>query len=202
MKRIKLSITIIIFILINIGFQSADAQQLKPYIQTEAGISLEVKDVMHLGVEFGESYKWFDFGLSLNYEGNSLGKSYIESTNLLYDDQNYNDLIWVKNNFGYFSYTSLQLICKVDIVHIFTTNSHHSFKLGGGYGIVQHKYSNRKVNDSQTPASYSMIVGSGVGLSSSFLVDYEYIFNNNFKVGVFLGGTEYPSIGLLLRKDF
>lgn len=191
----------ILFILSSIVLIS-NAQNLNLYVQTEAGVAVNNKNTLAFRSEIGANYKWLDVGISFDRESNSFFKEYNGELNIWreggYDaGRNHNE------EFDYFENTSLQLVSRVDIIRLFKNNSRHAFKIGGGYGLVRYRKMWSVYNtDKSSDLEYNITTKSNFGLIGSFKVNYEYEVIPKLKVGAYFGGSYYPSVGLLFRKDF
>ena len=118
-------------------------------------------------------------------------------------DQGYNPASNLNEDFDYFANTSLQLTAKIDIIRFFKDNSRHAFKIGGGYGVIRYQkaWSHFRLND-DSKFEYELATTSNFGLLGSFKLGYEYEILPKFKIGATFGGTFYPALSILLRKDF
>lgn len=152
--------------------------------------------------EVGTSYAFIDVGLALDNESNSFFKEYAGEINI-YKEGGYDPTRNHNEAFAYFNNTSLQLITKLDVIRLFANNSAHSFKIGGGYGIVRyHKTWSTNSFTESSPIDYVLVSKSYLGQLGSFKVSYEYKIKPRVIVGTYFGGTFYPSVGLLLRGNF
>jgi len=191
---------VLLFLFFFNGFMIVNAQFYNPYIQVEAGIAVDQKNTGLFCAEFGTSYKWLDLGLSVDIESNSFFKEYNGEVNI-FKDGGYDPQRNHSGEFGYFSNTSLQFIAKVDIIRLFTDKSRHSFKIGGGLGIIRYQDMSSTNISNGSSVEYSLTTNSRFGLLGSFKASYEYKINPKISVGAYFGGTYYPSLGLLLRRN-
>ena len=177
----------------------ANSQFYNPYIQLDAGIPLDQKDAGMFCLEFGTSYKWLDLGIALDYESDSFFKEYYGEI-YIFKDANLHPLIQ-DNEFSYFENNSLQIVAKVDIIHLFFKESRHAFKVGGGYGIARYRdtWSTRNFTEASL-AEYTLKSKSNFGFFGSLKASYTYNINPKFSIGAFIGGTNYLSAGILLRR--
>ncbi|MBP1676814.1 MAG: hypothetical protein H6Q20_1373 [Bacteroidetes bacterium] len=200
MTKIKFVLTscfLCVFVL-----QNAVCQSFTPYVQAEAGISTDNKNLLRFGIEFGKTYKWLDLGIGLDYEGTSLGDEYHVSANYVAGDDAFNDLNLDKEQFGNFANNSLQLIAKVDIIGLFTSDSRHLLKIGGGYGVLNRKSVSSYTSHNNDQTSYSLTVENRYGLTGSFKLSYEYKVLPGLRIGAFWGGAYSPFLGFLVRGNF
>lgn len=180
-------------------FQFSNAQFYNPYIQLEGGIPLNQKNAGMLYLELGTNYKWLDIGLALDYESDSFFKEY-NGEIYVYKDADHNPLIQDKG-FNYFENNSLQIVTSIDIVRLFFKESRHAFKISGGYGIARYKktWSSQNFPESSL-AYYTLKSSSRIAFAGSLKVSYTYLINSKTGLGIYIGGTNYPSIGLHLRR--
>lgn len=195
MKKLIISLFFYnIYLLVN-------AQFLNPYIQLEGGFAVNKKNTGMVCAEFGTSYKWLDIALAADYESNSFTNEYIGEINI-FKDEGYNPDRTHNDEFSFFTNTSLQLVAKVDIIRLFTTSSRHSFKIGGGYGMISYQKAwSTSVFSENSDVEYNLTTKSYLGLLGSFKVSYEYKLKPKLILGTYFGGTYYPSIGLLIRSN-
>ena len=195
MKRLFLFQFFIIIILV------ANAQLINPYFQLEAGVAVNHKNIGLFCLELGSNYKFIDIGLAIDYESNSFFKEYTGEINI-YNDEGYNPDRNLNDEFSYFDNTSLQLVSRIDIVKLFTGNSLHAFKIGGGYGIIHYKKtSSINSHAENSNKNYTLIAKSYFGLLGSYKISYEYKLKPELIVGTYFGGTFYPSVGILIRSN-
>ncbi|MFV0390742.1 MAG: hypothetical protein ACK5KP_02480 [Paludibacteraceae bacterium] len=200
-----------IFLLLFANFYLlAGAQFFNPYIQLEGGVSvpIEKKGNFHvLWMEFGTTYKWLDLALAVSHEGNDFGEEYYSrSITIFREEENGSNTNVNRNHIDPFSistYSSLQLVAKVNIIRLFTTDSRHSFKIGAGGGILLRQkadgYSDADVN---SDVAHTLTYQKYYGMLGSLKAAYEYKVTPKFSLGTYFGGTYYPSVGLLLRGNF
>ena len=191
-----------ILLLLSIITISASAQLNNIYVQTEMGIAVNRSNTLVFRTELGNSFKWLDVGLALDRESNSFFKEY-NGELYIFKDQGYNPASNLNEDFDYFANTSLQLTAKIDIIRFFKDNSRHAFKIGGGYGVIRYQkaWSHFRLND-DSKFEYELATTSNFGLLGSFKLGYEYEILPKFKIGATFGGTFYPALSILLRKDF
>lgn len=192
---------VILFLFLCTAFLHVNAQFFNPYIQLEAGIAVNQKSAGLFCAEFGTSYKWFDLGLAVDCESDSFFKEYVGELNIFKDEgydpnRNHND------EFSFFTNTSFQLVAKLDVIRLFSDNSRHSFKISGGYGIIRYQkiWSTRNFNEN-SEVEYNLTAKSDFGLLGSLKASYEYRISPKISVGAYFGGTYYPSLGFLLRRN-
>ena len=180
----------------------ANAQLFNPYFQIEAGIAVNREKTGVFRTEVGATFNWLDVGLVLDRESNSFFKEY-NGELYIFKDQGYNPASNLNDEFDYFANTSLQLTAKIDIIRFFKDNSRHAFKIGGGYGVIRYQkaWSHFRLND-DSKFEYELATTSNFGLLGSFKLGYEYEILPKFKIGATFGGTFYPALSILLRKDF
>jgi len=190
---------ILLSILFLTAFLFSSAQFYNPYIQFEGGIPLNQKYAGMLCFEFGTSYKWLDLGIALDYESDSFFKEY-NGEIYIFKDAGHQPLIQ-DLEFNYFENNSLQIVTSVDILRLFLKESRHAFKIGGGYGIARFKdtWSTRNFPESSL-ADYTLKSMSRIGFTGSLKASYSYAISTKLSIGVYIGGTNYPSIGLHLRR--
>lgn len=190
-----------ILLLLSNTFLFVDAQFINPYIQAEGGIALNRKNTGVFRTEIGTTYKWLDIGLVLDRESNSFFKEYNAEMNVFKDvgyDSNRNH----NNEFDYFTNTSLQLIAKIDIIRLFIDKTRHGLKFGGGFGLVRYQkaWSYYGFNEN-SDTEYALAITSNFGLLGSFKLEYQYEILPKLNIGTSFGGTFYPALSILLRKD-
>ena len=180
----------------------ANAQLFNPYFQIEAGIAVNREKTGVFRTEVGATFNWLDVGLVLDRESNSFFKEY-NGEIYIFKNQVYDPVRNHNDEFDYFANTSLQLTAKIDIIRFFKDNSRHAFKIGGGYGVIRYQkaWSHFRLND-DSKFEYELATTSNFGLLGSFKLGYEYEILPKFKMGVTFGGTYYPALSILLRKDF
>lgn len=90
----------------------------------------------------------------------------------------------------------------MDLVRLLVSDSPHSLKVGGGYGLVRYQKS-WSIMDYPDDSSleYTLTTKSYLGMLGSFKVSYEYQLTPKMVLGTYFGGTFYPSIGLLIRGN-
>ncbi len=189
---------ILLSILFLTAFLYSSAQFYNPYIQLEGGFPLNQKYAGVLCFEFGTSYKWLDLGIALDYESDSFFESYNGEIYIL-KDAGRNPII-SGDGFNYFENNLIQIVTSVDIIRLFLKESRHAFKIGGGFGIgrYQETWSTRYFQDETV--EYNLRSSSGFSYAGSLKASYTYAISNKFSAGVFIGGSNYPSIGLRLRR--
>ena len=180
----------------------ANAQLFNPYFQIEAGIAVNKEKTGVFRTEVGATFKWLDVGLVLDRESNSFFKEY-NGEIYIFKDQVYDPVRNHNDEFDYFTNTSLQLTAKIDIIRFFTDKSRHAFKIGGGYGVIRYQkaWSYFRLNEN-SEIEYELATSSNFGLLGSFKLGYEYEILPKFKIGATFGGTFYPAVSIVLRKDF
>lgn len=191
---------ILLIILFSTAFLHSSAQFYNPYIEFESGIPFNLKNAGMFCLEFGTSYKWLDLGVALDYESDSFLKEY-NGEIYLFKDAGHNPLIQ-DIEFNYFENNSLQIVTSVNIFRLFSKESRHTFKIGGGYGIARFKdtWSTHNFPESSF-ADYTLKSRSRIGFVGSLKASYTYAINTKFSIGVYIGGSNYPSIGLHLRRN-
>ncbi len=193
MKKLLLSVLFLT------GFLFSSAQFYNPYIQLEGGIPLDQKNAGMLCIEFGTSYKWLDVGISLDYESDSFFKKY-NGEIYIFKDAGHQPLIQ-DTEFNYFENNSLQIVSSVDLLGLFLKESRHAFRVGGGVGIARYRatWSTENFPESSL-AEYTLKSSGRIGFAGSLKASYTYAVNTKLSIGVYIGGTNYPSIGLHLRR--
>lgn len=192
---------LILFFSFNFIYLQLYAQLINPYIQLEGGFAVNQKNTSMVCAEFGVSYKWLDIALATDYESNSLTNEYIGEINI-FKDEGYNPDRTHNKEFGFFTYTSLQLVAKIDFIRLFTSKSRHSFKTGGGYGIIRYQEAwSTSLFSENSDVAYNLTTKSNFGLLGSFKVSYEYKLKPKLVLGSYFGGTYYPAVGLLIRSN-
>ena len=193
--------SLVVLFLISTVFFTANGQLFTPYIQLEGGVAIDQKNVGMLSIELGASYKWLDFGLMVDYQSDSFFKEY-NGELYIYKDDGYDPNRNNNDEFSFFSYTSLQLVAKVDVIRIFTDNSRHAVKIGGGGGIICYEevLSSSNFRESSS-VEYELLTQKRYGMLGSFKVSYEYKINPKISLGTYFGGTYYPSVGLLIKYN-
>lgn len=192
---------IICFCFVNI-YLFSNAQSLNPYVQLESGLAFGHKNTGVIYAEVGMSYKWLDIALATDYVSNSFAKEYIGEINI-FKDEGYDPERTHNDSFSYFTNTSLQVIAKIDVIRLMRANSKHSIKLGVGYGLIRYQKSWSMYDfNNNSELAYNLTTKSYLGMLGSVKVSYEYKLKPKLIVGTYLGGTLYPSIGLLLRSNF
>jgi hypothetical protein len=178
-----------------------DREFFNPYVQLSGGLTVDHKNTGAVCIEYGSTYKWFDIALAADYESNSLAKEYTGEVNI-FRNVGYDPSRTHNEPFAYFTNTSLQLVGKVDLVRLLVSDSPHSLKVGGGYGLVRYQKS-WSIMDYPDDSSleYTLTTKSYLGMLGSFKVSYEYQLTPKMVLGTYFGGTFYPSIGLLIRGN-
>ncbi|MDR1742242.1 MAG: hypothetical protein LBR48_00260 [Dysgonamonadaceae bacterium] len=176
--------------------------QFNPYVELKSGVAANHKDTGMLAVEFGTTYKWLDVALYADIQSNNFWKEYSGEVNI-HKEEGYNPNRNHNADFGYFTNTSLQMVAKIDIVRLFATDSRHSLKVGGGYGVIRYQKAWSKSDfPDNSSVEYNLTTKSDIGRLGSLYVSYGYKVKPKLIVGTYFGGTYYPSIGLSLRRNF
>ncbi|MDR1516835.1 MAG: hypothetical protein LBS52_01830 [Dysgonamonadaceae bacterium] len=131
MKRTFLVLSLFVFIFTS----KIHSQNWQDYVQFGAGVGMSWMGDEYgalLRAEYGKTYKWLDLSLSLSYESEM--DAYNANSHLHirpeYPEENNISKGVVNNDVS----VSLSFNAKIDVVRLFTENSNHSFKVGGGIG--------------------------------------------------------------------
>jgi len=195
MKRLLMILAVVLA-----AVDFAEAQKWQDYVQFGAGVGLSWGDDYGalLRAEYGKTWKWLDLSLSMTYESEM--NSYNERSYIHVRQENN---FYISNNGVNDVSVSLSFNAKMDMVRLFTEDSKHSFKIGGGIGC-EHSMSQSASKDTPNGLdNWDIGHDSTIALLPILWVGYDYLIAKKTALGAFFYGGHYsPCIGLSLRRNF
>ena len=193
-KRIFFTATLLLFLHI-----ASFAQEWGEYTLFRTGYSHSPLsgNGLTLQGEYGKTYKWIDFGVSLTYFTVFPHTNYDYGGIVITGKDAHNGL---EGNSIDENYGALSLHGALDCIAMFVSDTRHSLKIGGKLGLVRHM----KIKKETDPDGEMYALRYQAHAKNYQAVDlaYEYAINNKLSLGVFYELSMRNSVGISICRNF